>query len=460
MTKPLASILSICGLLPAPAALGQVAVTPDAQVPAPTAPAEAAPVQTVVAPPAKPTEQEAEMAAKLEALAKKVAALEATSQANQAATASTSRLKFSGYAQGRYEWHQDAHNGATFDTSSPGTGVATATNQNRFMVRHGFFTVHYAGSNADYLFQVDANSKDGLVLKDVCASLVDTWTPLQLKLSVGQFRYPFGHEILQAHSDREMPERAAILKFFFDGWRDRGVRLQGGYGVVNFSIALVNGTIFDGKKNLAGGKDPGAPYPFGGNDPNEFKDWVGRLGVDLGHLAGGLSGYFGKGLYIKPPFTNPADPSQNTPEIPDSRYKYRFGADVQAYLAVPGVGRLALKGEVVYGRDKARSYHGYAANPCKSSATWGFILTAVQNISGKFGVVARLDEKDTLAGSIAEGCQEKADARTDRVLTIGGGALYDALPNLRATVTYEHPTEQTGKKMDNDFAMAQLQTRF
>ena len=46
------------------------------------------------------------------------------------------------------------------------------------------------------------------------------------------------------------------------------------------------------------------------------------------------------------------------------------------------------------------------------------------------------------------------------MLTIGGGALYDALPNLRATVTYEHPTEQTGKKMDNDFAMAQLQTRF
>jgi hypothetical protein len=75
-------------------------------------------------------------------------------------------------------------------------------------------------------------------------------------------------------------------------------------------------------------------------------------------------------------------------------------------------------------------------------------------------VVARFDSKDTLASSIADGCNEKTLAGTDRVLTLGGGFLYYASPNVKATFTYEHPTEQTGKKVDNDFAMAQLQARF
>jgi hypothetical protein len=255
-----------------------------------------------------------------------------------------------------------------------------------------------------------------------------------------------------------MPERATVEKYFFDGDRDRGLRLQGKYDFFNFSIALVNGTLFDGSKNLGATKDPS---PYGSNDPNEFKDWVGRLGVDFGDFVGGVSGYFGKGLHIAPPVTNASDPSKNTPAIADSRYKYRLGADVQGYIDIPGLGGLALKGEVMYGKDTSRAYRGVAADPCKSSATWGFILTAVQNFADDFGVVARLDGKDTLSGSIDSACtSQKAAADKDKVLTVGGGLLYYATPNLKAIVTYEHPTEQTGAKKDNDFAMAQLQAKF
>ena len=373
-------------------------------------------------------------------------------KAQKAALASASKLKLSGYVQGRYEWHDGSVNGATFSS----TGTATVTNQNRFMVRHAYLTAQYNGTYAESFMQIDANTKDGLGFRDVYVAVLEPWTPLKMKLSAGQFRYPFGYEAQQSDADREMPERAPVEKFFFDGERDRGLRLQGAYRFFNFSIALVNGTVYDGTKNLAASKDPA---PFGNNDPNEFKDWAGRLGVDFGFLVGGLSGYFGKGLYIKPPVAA-TDSTPASAAVPDSRYKYRVGADVQGYLRVPSVGLLALKGEVIYGKDTARQFHGVPADPCKSGATWGFILTAVQNFAGSFGAVVRVDMKDTLARSIVDGCGEQAKAEADRVLTTGAGLLYHASANLKLTVTYEHPAEQGANQKDNDFAMGQLTARF
>jgi hypothetical protein len=453
MANKLPRLLSLSVLLAAPVAVAETAspapASPAGEVSAP-APAESAPAQAADSAPeaAKPND----VAEQLNALQTKVAALEEANTANQTAIASASKLKFSGFVQGRYEWHQEAVNGLTYNSS----GVGSATNTSRFMVRHAYFTADYKGTNAEYRMQIDPNTKDGVVgIKDIYATFVDTWTPLNLKLTVGQFKYPFGYELLQSDADREMPERATIEKFFFDGERDRGVRLQGGYDFFNFQVALVNGTLWDGSKNLAAAKDT-----FGGNDPNEFKDWVGRLGVDFGSFVGGVSGYFGKGLYIKPGAAATATTAAKDP-TPDSRWKYRLGADLQGYIDIPGLGGLALKGEVMYGKDSAREYHAVAADPCNTSATWGFILTAVQNIGGNFGVVGRFDGKDTLSGSISDKCTtQKNAADADRVLTVGGGLLYYASSNIKATVTYEHPSEQAPNKKDNDFAMAQLQARF
>jgi hypothetical protein len=449
MTRNIIRILSIPVFLAAPAALAQTEAPAAAQA-APAPPADVAAPQPE---PAVPSAHETAMQEKIDSLELKVVGLEETGAASQAAIASASKLKFSGFVQGRYEWHQDATNGVTYSNS----GTPTVTNTDRFMVRHAYLTTQYKGTNAEYVMQLDANNKDGIAFKDVYAAFVDTWTPLNMKLSVGQFKYPFGYELLQSDAEREMPERAAIEKFFFDGERDRGARLQGSYDFFNFSVALVNGTVFDGSKNLAANKDP---VPYGSADPNEFKDWVGRLGVDFGDIVGGVSGYYGKGLYVSPPVAATTTTAAVDAK-PDSRNKYRLGADVQGYIDIPGVGGLALKGELIYGKDTARQFHGIGAEPCKTSATWGFILTAVQNISSDFGVVARFDGKDTLASSIADGCKEKIAAGTDRVLTLGGGFLYYASANVKATFTYEHPMEQSGaKQLDNDFSMAQLQARF
>ena len=98
------------------------------------------------------------------------------------------------------------------------------TNFDRFLVRRGRLKATYAGDNAEYMLQIDATG-DGVVLRDAEATFVDTWTPLGLRLTMGQFKVPFGYEVLQSSSDREMPERARVIRALFPGERDRGVRL-------------------------------------------------------------------------------------------------------------------------------------------------------------------------------------------------------------------------------------------
>jgi hypothetical protein len=51
-------------------------------------------------------------------------------------------------------------------------------------------------------------------------------------------------------------------------------------------------------------------------------------------------------------------------------------------------------------------------------------------------------------------------AGTDRVITYGGGVLGYVSPNLKASLIYEHPSEQGKNKVSNDLFTAQLQANF
>jgi len=155
-------------------------------------------------------------------------------------------------------------------------------------VRHGYLGVKYEGKNAEYFLQIDGNSNEGVVLKDAEATFVDTWTPFHLRVTLGQFKVPFGYEIMQSDADRELPERSQVVLSLFPGDRDRGLRLQARYQMFLLKIALVNGASF-------GQKDPSnfQGVVQNGYDPNGFKTVVGRLGADLGWLVGGISGMWG-----------------------------------------------------------------------------------------------------------------------------------------------------------------------
>ncbi len=375
----------------------------------------------------------ADLVTKVEALEAKVDGLSEGQVALDSTVSGLKKIKLSGYIQGRYEHSEASFNGLRTDGKS-------AANSDRFLVRRARLKAVYQGRNAEYLLQIDAIA-DGVSLKDAEATFVDTWTPLKLRLTVGQFKVPFGHDLLQSSGDREMPERAGITRAYFDGERDRGLRLTARYEFLRLALALVNG---NGVKDTSTYKGTSL---YGANDPNAFKDFVGRLGVDFGFITGGVSGYFGRG-----PMSTTVTAGATSSDPPTIAYDYkrrtRLGADVQAYLDVPSVGGLALKGELIWGSDTAIDWNGIPSNLATNGRKLGWIFTAVQNVGDHLGMVVRVDQLDP-----------NTSKEKDKVTMVGGGVMAYASNNLKASVIYQHPIEE-GPTVSDDSLVAQLQARF
>ena len=155
----------------APAAPAAAPATPDAPPAAPAAPPAEAPPPPPIADgaPAAPAPTAEQRIADLE---QKVEGLNETLAATNATLSPMSKLKFSGYIQGRYAW-QDS------DDSISGVNSANQPqNFDRWLVRRGRLKATYTGENAEYLLQIDA-SAGGVTLKDAEATFVDTWTPFE-----------------------------------------------------------------------------------------------------------------------------------------------------------------------------------------------------------------------------------------------------------------------------------------
>jgi hypothetical protein len=404
MTKQFPRIVSLSLLLVSPAAFAQTDASSmpvdDAQPPsgpsdqAPVA--QAAPVQPAVTP--ETSNQESKTAARLEAMEAKLGGLEETLSATGASVNSLKKIKLSGYIQGRYERSAASVNGLKSDGKTP-------ANADRFLIRRARLKTVYEGKNAEYLLQIDATG-DGVNVKDAEATFVDTWTPLNIRLTIGQFKLPFGYEILQSSADREMPERSAIVRAYFDGERDRGLRLTARWEYLRLAIAIING---NGVKDTSVYKGTSL---YGTQDPNKFKDVVGRIGFDLGSLVSGVSAYFGRG----PMATNVDTKTDPVGVTYEYMRRTRLGADLQGYIDVPEVGGLALKGELIWGSEAAIDWNDVSSDPSKNVRKFGWIVTAVQNVGDNIGVVVRVDQFDpnTAKSFIAGGAEIEDDGPARR----------------------------------------------
>jgi hypothetical protein len=396
----------------------------------------------------------------------KLEGMEEPTAATNATVDALKKIKVSGYIQGRYEWHDDA--GAGLDPSGRANRGTS-----RFLVRRGRLKTTYVGHMAEYMLQIDA-TPDGVVLKDAEASLVldDTVfpspTPWELKLTMGQFKAPFGFEVLQSSGDREMPERSFMIRTFFPGERDRGARLNFKYGAFKLQSALINGNVFPAIASFTTDTTSSSdPYASVSYDSSSYKDLLGRVGADFEFIVFGVSGYWGHTIWSKAA-------SGTTPASYTRYSRARVGADVQGYIDVPALGGLVLRGEVIYGVEKNLEYAGVAKDPCKDIKSLGWYATLVQNIGDHVGVVFRVDQfnrnmdlSDTCSAPTASmgAMANTADAKIDKLTTFGGGLMYYVSGNLKASAIYEHLGEQgavaPGKyKKDNDIFTLQLQAKF
>ncbi|HEX6177139.1 MAG TPA: porin [Thermoanaerobaculia bacterium] len=245
------------------------------------------------------------------------------------------RLKITGYVQAQYVQSEPA--------------------DDQFSVRRGRVKFTYqVNPTSRFVVQPDFSSS-GVTLKDAYVELSEPWTSWRHTLTAGQFKWPFGFEVLYSSSEREMPERSRVIRTLFPGERDRGVMFSGrGFDrKLRYDLAIVNG---NGTETSS--------------DDNERKDLVGRLGYDFGAFDIGASVYRGAQVLSS---DIEAD-------------KQREGVDVQWATPLPG---FSLRGEYVRGIERGLDVDGW-------------YVYAIQKIGARQQLTARLDEYEdveTIGGS-------------------------------------------------------------
>ena len=243
-------------------------------------------------------------------------------------------------------------------------------NETRFLVRRARLRVE-----ADYRFVAGAIEFDGNTVKGYQARLIGAeasvkWPSARpglpyLQLTIGSFKTPFGYEVIQSDRERLFLERSNAERALFAGEYDLGIRLSGGWRFLRYAAAAMNG-------------DPIGEKAFPGRDPNESKDLVGRLGVDLRvgslvGLAGGFSALWGSGFHKGSPSTKDQlvwrDTNENgvvdageiqaitgSQAVPSQSFsRYGIGGDLRLTFTLPALGELLFYGEIYWASNLDRA---------------------------------------------------------------------------------------------------------
>lgn len=308
------------------------------------------------------------------------------------------RLKISGYIQAQY-----VDDASSADEISGGR----TANRDQFSVRRGRIKLVYqATPTARGTVAFDAAS-GGVTLKDAFVELIEPWTSWRHTLTAGQFSWPFGHEVQYSSSNREMPERARVIRELFPGERDRGVMGSGrGLGErFQYQVAIVNGT--------------GTSQSF---DWNAGKDLVGRATWTFpADLTLGASLYRGEDLAA----------TAGRPAGEDFD-KDRTGVEIQWRTPLPG---FSLRGEAVEGTQLGADVDGW-------------YLYLIQDLGTRHQLVLRGDSYDP-----------NADVDGNAIMTVGGAYHFHWDKQTKLTLAYEHP-ERQDLDPDDDVLTARVQFKF
>ncbi len=341
--------------------------------------------------------------------ADKVAGLEERLGIAETDIAGLKKLKISGYVQARYEYHDDAASGpflGTASTSSANQGKLL----NRFFVRRGRVkTTYQATPNALGVVYFDG-SASGVSLKEAYVAVTEPHS--KVTFTLGQFNWLFGYEVSYSSSKREFPERARWSRTLFPGERDRGVKVERPFLLMEkYNLSLQAG-VYNGN-----GIDE-AGFGVRGVDANKWKDFIARAAFGLGHLDFGLSGYWGKQF-------NPKDSASLL--SPSTTDKIRYGADAQFFYELPVVGGGVLKAEGVLAEEPKNQSKPFLSQDSTRDAA-GLNVVWAQNLKEKFQWISRVDYYDP-----------DRDLDKDHFITYGFGLVYfwDGASKLK--LVYEIP---------------------
>lgn len=287
------------------------------------------------------------------------------------------------------------------------------------------------------------------------ATELTTYDAPWFMVTAGLFRTPFGFEVQEAERQRPFLERATMSNALFPQSFDLGLRVVGGYRVARWSLGIMNG-------------EPIGSRTFPGRDPNKSKDMVFRVGaasalVDWLKIEGGVSGLTGRGFHQGLPATADQiqwqdannDRSVNNvgeitvipgqPSTPSQTFKrFAVGADLRASVAIPVLGALDLRAELVRGSNLDRgllvSDPIAAARDLRQS---GFYLGLSQELT-RYGLIGvRWDKYDPDADA-----REQEPFRVvlrDAVIETWSFSATGRLGLGRLVAQYDHRTNTQGR---------------
>jgi hypothetical protein len=281
---------------------------------------------------------------------------------------------------------------ASQDELSPATDAPL--NQTTMTVRRGFFRVSGKKDDFHTLLELDASSVNGPNARLLEA--IAGWAPPGglVDAQAGLMLIPFGAAVPTNARYRVFMEQPTFLRAFFPGDNDAGTQVKGGYGLVRWSLAAMNGA-------------PVKDAQWKGADPSSSYDVIGRVGAELAvpsvagrpHFTAGVSALAGSSLHPGTPPTKDqltwvdenmdgiVQPTEiqvipGSPGEPSQPFKHRaVGADarVEWCLQWAGHGEAFFEGALATNLDRGVYY----ADPIAVSRDLrelGYMVGVVQHV--------------------------------------------------------------------------------
>jgi hypothetical protein len=304
-----------------------------------------------------------------------------------------------------YQSHADSEDQLLQNSNTP-------LNQNRFLVRRARLIARRAWEYTSLELELDGNTVSGpsfgIYRAEASVFYRGSADPAKApyaQLTLGQFRTPFGFELIETPSTRWFMERTQLSRAFFPTEIDVGGRLSGEAGPLHYAAGLMNGEPLGEKSG------------FQLQDPNKNKDFtisVGATGspIDWLRVVGGVSAIKGRGFHpgtpaMKATFTW-VDANENglvdTGELQstgakaaiasESFERWAVGADLRLEAKTP-IGTTTIYSEVVAAKNMDRGF--FPADPVSAGQDlreFGYYIAFLQEITPYAVVGFRADFYD------------------------------------------------------------------
>lgn len=326
-------------------------------------------------------------------------------------------------------------------------------NEETLTLRRAFFRAIAERDRYFAELELDGNTVDGPAAR-IVTSQVGWHYDDHVRVRGGLLLIPFGSYAPTNARDRFFMEQPTFIRALFPGDVDGGVNAEGQYGLVRWSVAMMNGA-------------PVADAQWGGKDPASSFDVMGRLGADVplpyrARVVIGVSAVTGKGLHAGRPPTKDSfqwvDANQDgivqtselsvVPGSPGepSRSFSRDAVDVDAAIhwciCALGRGRLRFEGAIAKNLDRGVIYADPIAR-ARDVRELGFAIDLVQELGSYALAGVRYDRYD--ADRDAAETEGVATVYTHEVFTTWSMMAAAHVGTSRLSIQYDHVTNPFGR---------------